>query len=53
MEKDGLHHARQDLGHVNADDLGDHLWEVHARLQGLGLDEKIVGELVQLPDDLR
>lgn len=53
MEKDGLDHAREDLGHVDADDLRDHLGEVDTHLQGLGLDEEIVGELVQLPDNLK
>ena len=37
---------------MNAHDLRDHLWEVDARLQGLGLDEQVVGELVQLPHNL-
>lgn len=53
MEQDGLDHAREDLRHVNADDLGDHLREVDAHLQGLSLDEEVVGELVQLSHDLR
>lgn len=53
VEKDGLDHAGQDLGHVDAHDLRDHLREVDAGLQGLGLDEEIVGELVELPHDLR
>lgn len=53
VEKDGLDHAREDLGHVDADDLRDHLGEVDTHLQGLGLDEEIIGELVQLPDNLR
>lgn len=38
---------------MDADDLRDHLGEVDTHLQGLGLDEEIIGELVQLPDDLR
>lgn len=38
---------------MNAHNLRDHLREVDARLQGLSLDEQIVGELVQLPHNLR
>ena len=53
VKKDGLDHARENLGHVDAHDLRDHLWEVDVRLQGLSLDEQIVGELVQLLHDLR
>lgn len=49
VEKDGLDHARQDLRHVNADDLRDHLREVDAHLQGLSLDEEVVSELMQVP----
>ena len=53
MEKDGLDHAREDLGHMDADNLRDHFWEVDAHLQGLSLDEEIIGELVQLSHNLR
>lgn len=53
MEKDGLDHAGEDLGHVDADNLGDHLWEVDPRLEGLSLQEQIISELVQLPHNLR
>ena len=52
VEKYGLDHAWEDLGHVNAHNLWDHLWKVDPRLQGLGLDEQIIGELVQLPHNL-
>lgn len=52
MEKDGLDHAGEDLGHVDADNLGDHLWEVDPRLEGLSLQEQIISELVQLPHNL-
>lgn len=52
MEQDGFNHAREDLGHMDAHDLRDHLREVDARLQRLSLDEQIVGELVELPHDL-
>lgn len=38
---------------MDAHDLRDHLREVDARLQRLGLDEQIVGELVELPHDLQ
>lgn len=53
VEQDGFDQAGQDLGHVNAHNLRDHLWEVDARLQGLSLDEQVIGELVQLPHNLR
>lgn len=53
VEQDGLNHAREDLGHMDAHDLRDHLREVDARLQRLSLDEQIVGELVELPHDLQ
>lgn len=33
VKQDGLNHARQDLGHMVAHDLRDHLGEVDARLQ--------------------
>lgn len=52
VEKDGLDHARQNLRHVNADDLRDHLREVDAHLQGLSLDEEVVGELMQVSHNL-
>lgn len=53
MEQDGLDHAGEDLGHMNAHNLRDHLWEVDTGLQRLSLDEQIVGELVQLPHNLK
>ena len=52
VEQNGLHHAREDLRHVHAHDLRDHLGEADAVLQGLCLHEEVVGELVELPDDL-
>ena len=52
MEKNGLDHAGEDLRHVDAHDLRDHLGEADAVLQRLRLHEEIVGELVELPDDL-
>lgn len=53
VEEDGLDHTWEDLGHMNAHDLRDHLWEVHACLQRLSLYKQIIGELVQLPHNLR
>lgn len=53
VEQDGLNHAREDFGHMDAHDLRDHLREVDARLQRLSLDEQLVGELVELPHDLQ
>lgn len=53
VEEDGLDHAWEDLGHMDADNLRDHLGEVDTRLQGLSLDEEIIGELVQFPHNLR
>lgn len=38
---------------MNTDNLRDHLGEVDTRLQGLSLDEEIIGELVQFPHNLR
>lgn len=38
---------------MDADNLRDHLGEVDTRLQGLSLDEEIIGELVQFPHNLR
>lgn len=46
VEKDGPDHAREDLGHMDAHNLRDHLWEVDVRLQRPSVDEQIVGELV-------
>lgn len=46
VEKDGFHHAGEDLGHMNAHNLRDHLWEVDMCVQGLSLDEQVIGELV-------
>lgn len=46
MKKNGFDHAGEDLGHVNAHNLRDHLREVDVRLQSLCLYEQIVGELV-------
>lgn len=46
MKKNGFDHAGEDLGHVNAHYLRDHLREVDVRLQSLRLYEQIIGELV-------
>lgn len=52
VKENGLDHAGEDLGNMNAHDLRDHLWEVDMRLQSLRLYEQVVGELVQLPHNL-
>lgn len=52
VEQDGFDHAREDLGHVGAHDLRDHLGEADARLQRLRPDKQVVGELVELPHHL-
>lgn len=46
VKKNGFDHTGEDLGHVNAHDLRDHLREVDLRLQSLRLYEQVVGELV-------
>lgn len=46
VKKNGFDHAGEDLGHVNAHYLRDHLREVDVRLQSLRLYEQIIGELV-------
>lgn len=46
VKKNGFDHTGEDLGHVNAHDLRDHLREVDLHLQSLRLYEQIVGELV-------
>lgn len=53
MEQDGLDHAGENLGHVDTHDLRNHLWEADAILQRLSLHEKIIGELMKLPDNLQ
>lgn len=53
VKQDGLDHAWEDLGHVVAHDLRDHLGEVDARLQWLGPDEQVVGELMEFAYHLR
>lgn len=52
VEQDGFDHAREDLGHVGAHDLRDHLREDDACLQRLGPHKQVVGELVELPHHL-
>ena len=52
MEQNGFDHAREDLGNVDAHYLRDHLGEADTVLQRLRLNEEVVGELVELPDDL-
>lgn len=52
MKEDWLNHACEHLGHVNADDLRDHLWIADSGGQRLGLDKQIKCKLLEFPHDL-